>query len=179
MLKYIFFIAFALFYFEGYAQDKSVPEGFELVSLDGNDAYLNLETGEIKLVNAGDKPSATVENEISNTILETTAYNNTHIVAKGETLYSIARKYNITVEDIYRLNNKSDASIYIGQEIIINQTKTSINKVNITNVDIHIVEKGESLYKLSKKYNVSIPILKELNQLSSNTILIGQRIRLK
>lgn len=170
MFKYIFFFAFILVSFEVYSQKISVPEGFELVSLDGKDALMNLETGEIKLINPKGKTVESLEKEVV-----TSTSGKIHIVEKGETLYQIARLYNTSVSEIYDLNNKSDSALSIGQEIIISKdSKTSIN-----NKDSHIVEKGETLYRLSKKYNVSVPKLKELNQLIDNTIAVGQKISLK
>ena len=177
MLKYFILLAFICISFNGYSQEKSVPDGFELVSLDGKDAYLNLETGEIKLIKV-DNYRAVGENKNSNA--NTSSFGKTHAVKKGETLYQIAKKYRTSVKELYRLNNKSDNIISIGQEIIVNADSNSSSSIsNAIYKDMHIVKKGETLYSLSRKYNTSIDRLKELNQLNSNTILLNQSLKLK
>ena len=158
MYKYFFLFVLILFSLKVSSQERITPEGFELVHLDGKEAYLNLETGEVKLINSNNKIVVGVDSEIvSSDITSTTTFDKIHIVKKGETLYQIARLYNISVQDIYHLNNISDNIISVGQEIIIN-ADNNINISTETTVydDIHIVEKGETLYRLSKRYTISI-----------------------
>ena len=66
-----------------------------------------------------------------------------------------------------------------GKIIISKGNNISNTIVNTTSKDFHIVEKGETLYRISVNNNLSVNRLKELNQLSDNTILVGQRLKLK
>ena len=179
MWKYFFAIAFIVVSFDAYAQSKLTPEGFELVSLDGKDAYLNLETGEIKLIDSNNNPVVNIKNKDADSTVTSSTSDKFHIVIKGETLYQIARIYDVTVRDI-SANNRFDREIYPGQKIIISKGNNINNTiVNTTSKDFHIVEKGETLYRISVNNNLSVIRLKELNQLSDNTILVGQRLKLK
>lgn len=180
MYKYLFLLVLILFSIEISSQERIIPEGFELVHLDGKEAYLNLETGEVKLINSNNKTVVRVESEIVNSDITSTTFDKIHLVKKEETLYQIARLYNISLQDIYHLNNTSDSLISVGQEIIINaDNSVNTSTINTIHDDIHIVEKGETLYGLSKTHTISIARLKELNQLNSNTISIGQKLRLR
>lgn len=96
---------------------------------------------------------------------------NTYIVQSGDTLYSIAKKYNITVDELKTTNNITSNSLSIGQVIKI--PGTSISQPNT-----HIVKKGESLYSVANKYGTTVNELKTLNNLTSNTLSIGQVLKL-
>lgn len=89
------------------------------------------------------------------------------MVKKGDTLYSIAKKYNTTPEEIKRINNLSSDLLIPGQKIVINE--------NII-PQIYIVQKGDTLYSISKKYNVTVDQIKNINNLNNNTITPGQEI---
>ena len=91
---------------------------------------------------------------------------NTHTVKRGDTLYSIASKYNLTVEELKALNNLTSNEIYIGQILQINPILGST----------YIVQRGDTLYSISKKYNVSVNDLKEVNNLNTNVLYIGQEL---
>jgi len=108
-------------------------------------------------------------------------------VKKGETLYSISKKFNVTVGNLKTWNNLTSNNVQINQELIINKqvnentdiskNKTVINKVVKT--DTYIVKKGETLYAISKKFNVNISDLKILNKLTSNNLKVGQKLIIK
>ena len=101
---------------------------------------------------------------------ETTAL---YIVQKGDTLYSIAKKYNTTVSELISLNNLKSNVINPNQEIRIPIGETvSDQYINYT------VQKGDSLYAISKKYEVTVNELIELNGLVSNALSIGQVIKI-
>ena len=91
---------------------------------------------------------------------------NTHTVKRGDTLYSIASKYNLTVEELKALNNLTSNEIYIGQILQVNPILGST----------YIVQRGDTLYSISKKYNVSVDDLKEVNNLNTNVLYIGQEL---
>lgn len=110
----------------------------------------------------------------------------THTVKAKETLFSISRMYSVTVDQIKDWNNLESNSIDIGQVLIVGtgQKDDSATKVNDnkntapqhSNAKIHTVEQSETLYAISRKYNVTIDELKEWNKLESNEISIGQQL---
>lgn len=93
-----------------------------------------------------------------------------YTVKKGDTLWSIAKKNNTTVDKIKVLNNLSSNNLSIGQFLIINSEDES------DNADYYIVKSGDTLYSIAKKYNVSVNDLKSFNNLNSNIINIGQKL---
>lgn len=100
--------------------------------------------------------------------------NEIYIVKKGDTLYSIARDNKITVSEIKQLNNLSNNTIYVGQQLIL---KPQVELPNENN-NIYIVKKGDTLYSISRKLNIPVSTLKALNKLDSNDIYIGQQLLL-
>ncbi len=104
--------------------------------------------------------------------IPTTDDSNTYyIVKKGDNLYSIARKYNTTVDEIKRLNNLTNNNLSIGQKLI-------IKTISMT-TDYYIVKKGDTLYDIARKYNTTIDNIKRLNNLTNNNLSIGQRLVIK
>ena len=99
---------------------------------------------------------------------------NYYIVKKGDSLYSIARKYNTTVDELKSLNNLGTNNLSIGQVLKIPSVETEEE----VSGDFYIVKSGDTLYGISKKFGVSVDELKSLNNLSSNTLSIGQKLNI-
>lgn len=95
---------------------------------------------------------------------------NNYIVQKGDTLYSISKKFNISVEELKRINNLTSNLISIGQELIIAKEEEK------EEYEIYIVQKGDSLWKISQQFQMKVPELIELNNLDNLTIQIGQKL---
>jgi len=89
---------------------------------------------------------------------------NTYVVVKGDSLWSIAKKYNTTVDSLKKANNLSTNLLKIGQKLV------------IPNKDEYIVQKGDSLWKIANKYNTSVEKLKSINNLKSDVLQIGQKL---
>ena len=98
--------------------------------------------------------------------------NNEYIVKSGDTLYGIAKKYNLSVDDLKRLNNLTSNTLAVGQKLIVAEPKEN----NETNT--YVVQKGDTLYGLSNKFGVSVDNLKNLNNLTSNNLSIGQVLKI-
>ncbi|MEX0598844.1 MAG: LysM peptidoglycan-binding domain-containing protein, partial [Candidatus Paceibacterota bacterium] len=96
-----------------------------------------------------------------------------HIVTQGETLFGISRKYNISVEDIKKHNHLKGDQVYLGQKLWIVLEKDSFNT---TNTIKHTVILGETLYAISRKYDVSVANIKKWNELKSDALFLGQII---
>ncbi len=104
---------------------------------------------------------------------------NIYIVKSGDSLYSIARKYNTTVDEIKRLNNLSSNVLSIGQVLKIPSSSESNNTgSNTGTTNTYVVKSGDSLYSIARKYNTTVDELKRLNNLSSNVLSIGQVLKI-
>ena len=94
-----------------------------------------------------------------------------YAVQKGDTLYSIARKFNTTVDNLKSLNNITTDSLAIGQILKIP------GEENIK-VNTYTVKKGDNLYSIARTYGTTVDKLKDINNLTSNNLSIGQVLKL-
>ena len=106
-----------------------------------------------------------------------------HIVKKGETLYGLSKTYGVSQEDIIANNPQVRVGLKLGQEIVIPQplVKESANEqLNMEgNVLYHTIKQGETLYRLSKNYNISIENILKLNPgVSPENFKIGTVIKI-
>ena len=96
-----------------------------------------------------------------------------YVVKRGDSLYSIAKKFGIDVNNLKSANNLQNNLISIGQKLIIpgfvESTGTNIN---------YVVQKGDSLYSIASKYNTTVDSIKRLNNLSSNVLNVGQTLKI-
>lgn len=92
--------------------------------------------------------------------------NNTYIVKSGDSLWSIAKKYNTTVDSLKKINGLDSNLIKVGQVL------------NLSS-DTYTVKKGDTLYSIARKYNTTVSNLKSINNLSSDIISIGQVLKVK
>ncbi len=121
-----------------------------------------------------DAPSATVENG-----------KQIHVIKQGETLFSIARTYNITVNELKSWNNldesgsiKFDQKIIVGMDHEMKETKSiapvrDINK----NIIFHEVQEGDTMSSISRTYQITIEKLMELNEKTDYNIAIGEKLK--
>ena len=130
-----------------------------------------------------------------------------HEVQKGETLYSISKKYGVSVADVQSANGLSDNGIKVGQKIKIPDGKTSgaapsvssktsaattsapvavkptsnpasTTKAATSSDESYIVQKGETWFGISKKYGITVADLQKLNGVGSDAALkVGQKIK--
>lgn len=101
----------------------------------------------------------------------TTASTNTYTVKSGDTLYGIANKYNTTVDTLKSLNNLTSNTLSIGQVL-------KLPGSSATSTDTYTVKSGDTLYAIANKYNTTVDALKSLNNLTSNTLSIGQPLKI-
>jgi len=115
----------------------------------------------------------------------------TYKVKKGETLSSIARKFDTTQDELISLNQLTNNKILAGQELKVAEQKTAVASAPVS-VDAsvasqptsinepvnHKVTTGESLFSISKLYNISIDELKAHNNLSTNKLQQGQTLQI-
>ena len=94
-----------------------------------------------------------------------------YIVKSGDSLYSIAKKYNTSVDKIKQLNNLNTNLLSIGQTLKIP------NSNNTTDLTYKVVS-GDSLCSIAKKYNTTVDKIKANNNLNSNLLSIGQILKI-
>ena len=106
-----------------------------------------------------------------NLVAQTVSNQFTHTVTKGQSLYSISSMYNVSIEDIIRLNPGSEKTIRAGQVLNIPQKSAGGQVV------FHTIQAGETLYKLTVKYGVTAERICRANPgLSAKNFRIGQVI---
>ena len=96
----------------------------------------------------------------------------TYTVKKGDTLYKIANMFNISVNQLKRINNLDSDILNIGQVI-----KVKDNNINDDYIN-YVVKSGDTLYKIASTYLVSVPLLKSYNNLDSDILSIGMIIKI-
>ncbi len=118
-----------------------------------------------------------------------TASKQIHVVLPGETLYSIAKKYNVSVDELKKANPKAASSgLSIGDEITVPSKSAVAEKPKPTTEQVttqtnptltaHKVAAGETLYSISKKYNVPVADLKKFNPGVESGLKVGQSLAL-
>ena len=102
----------------------------------------------------------------------------TYTVKAGDTLYSIAKKYETNVNQIINLNNLKTTSLYIGQKLKIPEQYTE-EPLSLPNYINYIVKKGDSLYSIAKAYNTNIDTIIKDNALTSEKIFLNQNLKIR
>jgi LysM repeat protein len=100
-----------------------------------------------------------------------------HEVQAGETLFGIAKRYNIQVDGLKDLNKLSSDIIKVGDRLVVNPNQPRLNKNEESIVPgYHIVVQGETLYSIAKLYGTTVDLIKAINELTSDTINIGDEL---
>lgn len=152
--------------------------------------FVQLEDSIYSYVSKAEKAREVIEEKV-----EEVSDSFVHVVKKGESLGSIARKYHVTVSKIKSWNRLKRETIHVGQRLTIyrsgapmaqvgktssgSNTKSSTNKQSTTNVRTHTVKKGETLSSISRKYGCTVNDIKKWNGLKSNTVKVGQKLKIK
>lgn len=114
----------------------------------------------------------------------------TYTVKSGDNLYKIANEYNVTVNDLMKLNNLTSTLLSIGQTLKIKQSSTTTPETGQIKecygegyqeptYQTYTVQKGDSLYVIAKKFDTTVDNLIELNNLKTNNLSIGQILKIK
>lgn len=90
-------------------------------------------------------------------------------------MYSIATKYNTTVNELKRLNNLTSNTLQIGQKLIVKEEPSEDLNVPVAT---YTVERGDSLYSIANRFGTTVDTLKKLNNLTNNLLSIGQILKL-
>ncbi len=107
-----------------------------------------------------------------------------HYVKRGESLGKIASKYGMSVSELQDINNIRRGKIHPGQKLKVQKSeKYESSEINITENTtstsnaVHKVRRGESLFQIAQKYDLSVDQVKSLNNLSSDYIYAGQNLK--
>ncbi len=98
---------------------------------------------------------------------------NYYIVKAGDSLWKIANKYGITVNELKNMNGLTSDNLSVGQIL---EVPTSDNASNSD--DTYIVKAGDSLWKIANQYGLTVAELKDLNNLTNDNLSIGQVLKL-
>lgn len=106
-----------------------------------------------------------------------------HTVKSGENLGLIAKKYGVTTKQLQTWNNMKSTNLKVGQRLSIYTSGGPVQSpgqapvARATRTTTHIVVKGETLGSIANKYKCSVTDLREWNNLKSNNLQIGQKLR--
>ena len=106
-----------------------------------------------------------------------------HTVKRGETLALIAKKYQVSVKQLQSWNHMKSTKLQVGQKLTVFSSGTPVNTPGETPVaratqsTSHTVKKGETLGAIASKYKCTVTDLREWNNLKSNNLQIGQKLR--
>lgn len=171
----------------GYATDKKYPqklialiENYDLFFFDklvlgkeyDSNSLINKEL--VKKDFEHKKPNINKQPKKNNTPIKTDFY----IVKSGETLYSISKRTNLSVDQIKKINNLTSTDLEIGQKLIF-VIKNKSNTKLADNYLKYTVKTGDTLYSIASKNKMKVEDLKNLNNLKDNTLSIGQSIMIK
>ena len=99
---------------------------------------------------------------------------NTYVVKNGDTLWSISRIFNVSIDDIKNKNNLTSDILTVGSVLTI---PTGIETAN--DIIVYTVKRGDSLWKLARDYNTTINDIKQLNNLKSDVLRVGDELQIK
>jgi LysM repeat protein len=117
-------------------------------------------------------------------VLKNEAVSKTHVVSAKETVYGLTKLYNVTEDELEKANpGLKENGLKIGDELHIPSKKAIATPAKALVSDgksakIHVVEPKETLYSISKEYNVSIEDLEKLNPEIKDGLQIGFRIKI-
>lgn len=99
-----------------------------------------------------------------------------HVVERGDTLYSLARRYGTTVNAIVQANGLRNANqIYVGQRLLI--SGAAVAPSSSASGSVHVVQRGENLFRIALRYGTTVQALAQANNLSNTSLIyVDQRL---
>lgn len=92
-----------------------------------------------------------------------------YIVKAGDTLYNIAKKYQILWQDLMQMNGMNSTMLSIGQQLIVPGNAKEIH---------YSVQKGDTLNSIASKFKVTIDEIKRKNDLNTDDVIVGQLLEI-
>ena len=102
-----------------------------------------------------------------------------HIVSEGDSLWRLAKKYNLEVIDLARMNNIDvNSYLQLGQKLTIGNKNIHRNMESKKRTILYSVKQGDNLYKISELFDVSVKSIKDINKFQEETLRPGQIIKI-
>ena len=102
-----------------------------------------------------------------------------YIVSEGDTLWGIAKKYNLDVRDLARMNSLNvNEYLQLGQQLSIGNKNIHRNIESKKRTILYSVKQGDNLYKISELFDVTIKSIEEINNFNESTLMPGQIIKI-
>ena len=105
-----------------------------------------------------------------------------HAVELGQTYFSIAKMYEVTVKDIFAWNNLApEAKLQAGQKLLIKPVGMTVSTQPAAKEEFltHTVDIGENMFRIAQKYGVKMAQIKEWNNLTEDAVKVGQQLKIK
>ena len=96
-----------------------------------------------------------------------------YTVKAGDTLYGIAKEYGLTVDELKKMNNLTSNTLTINQKLLVSGTSGNNSS---SEYDTYIVKSGDSLWSIASKYGTTVDKLKDINNLKTDLLSIGQKL---
>ena len=152
--------------------DKTISDTYKVIKGDtlyGIANKLDTSVDELKKINNLTSNSLSIGQILKVPVKEIdTGDTDIYQVKKGDTLYSIANKYGITLQELKAINDLNNDTLSIGQLLKVPSGLSLANS--------YTVDSGDTLYSIAKKFNTTVPKLKEANNLINNMLSIGQKL---
>ncbi|AMO20489.1 LysM peptidoglycan-binding domain-containing protein [Flavobacterium columnare] len=106
-----------------------------------------------------------------------------YTVKKGDNFGKIAKNYGVTVDELMQWNDKTSKDIKVGEQLkvekaIVAKVELPKKKLPFDEQKLYIVQKGDSLFKISKKYNTTVAELRKKNNIKENDLQPGMKIKI-
>lgn len=101
-----------------------------------------------------------------------------YTVKKGDSLYSIAKRFNTTVPELIEINNLNSNVLQIGQILLLKPSNGSNIENSDTQNGTYVVKSGDSLWKIANMFNTTVQEIMNLNNLTTNLLQIGQELKI-
>ena len=102
-----------------------------------------------------------------------------YIVSEGDTLWSISKKYNLSIRDLARMNSLNENDfLQLGQQLSIGNKNIHRNMESKKRTILYSVKQGDTLFKISELFDVSIRSIEDINDFNQSTLMPGQIIKI-
>lgn len=149
--------------------------------------FNNLKDNNVKV---GDKlklqPNSDIMDSEKQEVVSATPEETFHTVAKGENIFQIAKINKVSVNDIMNWNNMTTTNINVGDklkiekaietEVLVEAPKKKMSKYE--EQKLYIVQKGDSLFKISQKHHTTVTELKKKNNIQENELQPGMKLKI-
>jgi LysM repeat protein len=106
------------------------------------------------------------------------AASSAHVVAAKETLFSIAKQYSVTIDELKKANNLTSNELSLGQSLVIPKKNVVEERPKLMETKsvsgTHTVQSGQTMYSIARQYNVTVDQLKQWNNMTDNELKLGQ-----